>query len=271
MKPIARGLARHRHREARVDELRAFERRRVLVDDRDRARLVAVRRAGDHLPLRLLGREPERRDDRLVGAVADRDDRRVDAGNRPAGLERAREHLVEVDRRAQLAEEAVAPALFLRALERLRELAHHALHARVHLGDEREHLLLPAAPAPRERTSTTSSTSASTAAAAPTATSAVVAVTASAIISLVREPPPCPETAKSPSRLTVIGFWAAGYGFKTIKPLVRIRTNRPRRCRRILAAKRILPFDAGGCASLPCSSGWQGPDPRPAFVVSAPI
>ena len=104
----------------------------------------------------------------------------------------------------------------------------------------------PPLPRLRERTSTTTSTSASTAAAAPTATSAVVAVTASAIISLVEILRP---TRKAPNRradLTVIGFWAAGYGFKTIKPLVRIRTKRPHRCRRILAAKRVLPFDAGG-------------------------
>ena len=129
----------------------------------------------------------------------------------------------------------------------------------------------PPLPRLRERTSTTSSTSASTAAAAPTATSAVVAVTASAIISLFENLRPArkPQIAEPTHCNRVLGSQAMDC--KTIKPLVRIRTKRPHRCRRILAAKRILPFDAGGCASLPCSSGWQGPDPRPAFVVSAPI
>ena len=78
---------------------------RVLVRDRDRARLAPVRRPGDRLAARLVLGEAERRDDRL---------RRVSAATltsaastpaqRAGRVERAREHLVEVDRAGELAE-----------------------------------------------------------------------------------------------------------------------------------------------------------------------
>src|SRR5205085_10084403 len=69
----------HRHREAAVDHLavRLHLRGRVLVGDRDRARLAPVRGTGDGLPLGLLRREAERRDDRLALVAAQRDERGV--------------------------------------------------------------------------------------------------------------------------------------------------------------------------------------------------
>ena len=121
---------------------------RVLVDERDRARIVSVGRPGDHLAVRFLGREAERRDDRLVVVGRDRDQRRVDPGESAGRLQGPRENLVEVDRAGELGQVAVAAALLLRALERVGELAHHRFHAGVHLRDELDQLLLAAARRP---------------------------------------------------------------------------------------------------------------------------
>ncbi len=138
-------MAGHRHGQPGPDQVSRVQRGRVLVDERDRARLLAVGRSGDDLALRLLLGEPERRHDRLLLAV-DRDESCVDTGHGARGLERPREHLVEVDRAGQLGQVAVAAAFLLCALQGQRELAHHRLHAGVHLADELEQLLLaPAA------------------------------------------------------------------------------------------------------------------------------
>ena len=55
-------------------------------------------------------------------------DRGVDAGEAAGGVERAREHLVEVDRAGDLAEEPAALALLLRPGDRSRELLRELVH-----------------------------------------------------------------------------------------------------------------------------------------------
>ena len=91
------GLSGHRDGKPGVDEVCRLERRRILVDERDRAGLVPVRRARDHLAVRLLCGEPQGGHDRLVLVVRDRDEGRVDPRHCAARLERARQDLVEVD------------------------------------------------------------------------------------------------------------------------------------------------------------------------------
>ena len=108
----------------------------VLVDEGDRTRLRAARGPGDRLALRLFGRQPERRDDRCVGAVVQSSERGVNTRHRARSVERPGQHLVEVDRAGELAEHLVPPSLFLGMLERLRQLADHGLHARVHVRNE---------------------------------------------------------------------------------------------------------------------------------------
>ena len=141
------GLPRHRHGQARADQLSGLDRGWVLVDERDRARLASVGRPGDDLAMSFLVREPQRGDDRLFPVTAgDRDERGVDTGDRAGRLERPREHLVQVDRARELRQVAAPATLLLRPLERLGELSDHRLHAAVHLGDERKQLVLPGAP-----------------------------------------------------------------------------------------------------------------------------
>jgi hypothetical protein len=125
-------FAREGHRERRPDR-RALpgSSSRVVVFDRDRARRPPVRRAGDRRG-RVGGAEAAGRTNRLAFGV-DRDDDGVDAAQRSRCLERARQHLVEVDRAAELTEHAAAPVLLLGALERLREVPHHRLHPLVDL------------------------------------------------------------------------------------------------------------------------------------------
>ncbi len=84
----------------------------------------------------LVGRKAERGHDRLLRAAEDRHERRVCSRDRTCRLERAGQNLVQVDRAAELAEEAIPSTFLLRALQRLGELAHHALHPRVHVGDD---------------------------------------------------------------------------------------------------------------------------------------
>jgi hypothetical protein len=131
-------VAVERHRQARVDDVlvRLQFLRRVAVDDRDRAGRLAVGRARDGLPLGLLLRETKRCDERLPVVCGDADHGRVDIGHRTRGVERAREHLVEVDRPGELAQEAAPPALLLGALDGRDELLRHLVHARRQAGDE---------------------------------------------------------------------------------------------------------------------------------------
>ena len=149
--PDRSGLAGSGHGQAGMHELLAFQRRRVLVGDRDRARLVPVGRAGDRLTLRLYVGEALRGDDRLVVGV-DRNERRVGARDRTSGLEGARQHLLEVDRAPELVQEAVSPALLLHPLKGAGQVLNHRLHAGVQLGDEGDDVLLaaPAPPSPRD-------------------------------------------------------------------------------------------------------------------------
>ncbi len=110
--------------------------RRVLINERDRTSFGAARRPCNRLALGLLGGQPERGDDRRRPIVVEAGEGGVDARHRACGVERSGEHLVEVDRARELAEHPVSPPLLLRVLERLRQLADHCLHARVHVGHE---------------------------------------------------------------------------------------------------------------------------------------
>ena len=266
-----RRLARHRHRQAGVHELGALERRRVLVDDRDRARLVAVRRAR-RSPAAAPPR-PRARASRRSASRRRRGSRR--SPRRLPGSRRRPRACARAPRRGRSTRRArrgtgCAGPLPARARAPPRARAPSPPCA----CSSRRRARAPAAarrsPRRRERTSTTSSTSASTAAAAPTATSAVVAVTASAIISLVKTSAlPGSRSFAEPTHCNRVPgrrLW-----IPNDKSARSDSHDRVAKGRRIRAAKRIRPFDAGGPASLPCSSGWQGPDPWPAFVVSAPI
>ena len=108
---------------------------RVAVDDLDRAGGAAVRRAGDRLALRLLGGQPEGRDDRLVVGL-EPDQGRVGSRQPARRLERPREHLVEVDRARDLAQEAASPALLLGPLDRSCELVGELVHAELERPDD---------------------------------------------------------------------------------------------------------------------------------------
>ncbi len=136
--PHRRRVARERHRQPGVDDgpVRLELLARVAVDEGDRAGVAAVRRAGDRLPLGLLRREAERRDERLPLVVRDADHGRVDPRHRAGGLERAGEHLVEVDRARELAQEAAPAAFLLRPLDRRHELLRHLVHAGREAGHE---------------------------------------------------------------------------------------------------------------------------------------
>ena len=74
----------------------------------------------------------------------DRDERRVGARDRTSGLQRARQHLLEVDRAHELVQNAVPSTLLLHPLECVGQLLNHRLHAGVHLGDEGDDVLLVA-------------------------------------------------------------------------------------------------------------------------------
>ena len=69
----------------------------------------------------------------LATLDGDRDHRGVDAVELTGCRERSREHVVEIDRAAELAEQAGAPVFCLGAFERSREVAHHRRHPCVEL------------------------------------------------------------------------------------------------------------------------------------------
>jgi hypothetical protein len=87
-------------------------------------------------PLRLFRRQAEGRDNRRVGAVFEAGEGGIDPRHRARGVERPGQDLVQIDCPRQLAEHLVPPSLLLGVLERLRELADHGFHARVHVGHE---------------------------------------------------------------------------------------------------------------------------------------
>jgi hypothetical protein len=109
----------------------------VAVRDRERARDAAVRRADDRaVALGLLGREPVRDDERAaLEPVDEADERRVGRGRADGGVERPLQHVVEVDRAGELAEQPVTARVGLGALERAAELADRRLHAHVEVAD----------------------------------------------------------------------------------------------------------------------------------------
>ena len=112
---------------------------RVAVGERDRARLVAAGRAGDHLALRLVVGEPERHDDRLLAVSS----RRRSARRRRPGSRRSPRACARAPRRGRSSRRA-RPR---RRLRRPSSLAcssasvssrDHLLHPRVQLGGELE-------------------------------------------------------------------------------------------------------------------------------------
>jgi hypothetical protein len=116
----------------------------VSVGDRDGAREAPVRWAGDEtVALRLVRRQPQRDDERVaVEPVREPDDGGVSRRHARSRLEGALEHVVEVERARELAEDARAPPVGLRALERRAELPHHLLHACVEVADGRRDALV---------------------------------------------------------------------------------------------------------------------------------
>ena len=136
-------LARQRHGEAAADRrllaLPALE-LGIGVGHRDRPGEPAVRRAGDRVPLGLLDREAESRDERLSALwLGKHDQGRVGALERAGGLQRPGEHLVQVDRAGELAEDPASPALLLGPLQGTgqlsAELVHPGIQARHYLRD----------------------------------------------------------------------------------------------------------------------------------------
>ena len=87
--------------------------------------------------------DAEPRDDRLAADAADGDQRGVDALRLGRRLERACEHLVEVDRACQVAESAPARALRPGPFERVRDVPREPRHPCVDLGERRLQLVLP--------------------------------------------------------------------------------------------------------------------------------
>ena len=116
---------------------------RVRVRHRDRASEAPVGWAGDCVPLSLLDGETQRRDERLAAlCIGEHQQRRVDACQRPRRLERLRQHLVEVDRARQLAEDPAATAFLLGALEGALELAPELVHPGVEAAHDLGHALV---------------------------------------------------------------------------------------------------------------------------------
>ena len=226
MKPIAAGLARHRHRQARVHEL-ACLRAPAGTGRRSRSRAPRGRSAARRSPAAAPPR-PRARASRRSACRRRRGSRRSPRRRPgiapPASSVRESTSSRSIDAPSSPRKRLRRPSSCARSSAS--ESSRTMPSMRVFISEtSASTCCCPPLPRLRERTSTTSSTSASTAAAAPTATSAVVAVTASTIISLVETSALPGQPQLSPSRLTVIAFRAAGYGFKTIKPLVRIRTN----------------------------------------------
>ena len=130
----------HRNGEPGVDDrvlTRLSLELRIGVGHRDRAREPAVGRAGDRMPLGLFDREPERREERLsVGRIGEEHEGRIRAAERACRLERSRQHLVEVDRARELAEDPASAAFLLGSLERALELAAQLVHPAVQAGDD---------------------------------------------------------------------------------------------------------------------------------------
>ena len=103
------------------------------------------------------------------GPVLSLDDhhRRVEARDLHRGVDHAIHQLLEVDRASELAEESVAAALLLGALERVGQLAGELVHLAAHLVDRADELLvLRAAAACRRLTTTATRPAAATRAAA---------------------------------------------------------------------------------------------------------
>ncbi len=84
---------------------------------------------------RLLGSHPARRHRRLPAGLVERDHRGVEARHLERRVEDAVEELLELDRASEVAQEPVAPALSLRPLQRLRQVAPEVVHPRAHLVD----------------------------------------------------------------------------------------------------------------------------------------
>ena len=124
----------------------AVVRLRVAVRDLDRARLAAVRRpVRSDLSPRLLAAEARARPIRRSSPSPsiELDEGRVDARDAPARRRACGEHLVEVDRAAELAEEPAPAALLLGARSSALQLARELVHPRLeHLATARADLRL---------------------------------------------------------------------------------------------------------------------------------
>ena len=102
---------------------------RILVGDLHRPSLPSVGRPRHGLELGFLGRKPDGRHDRLLaGRPRQQDEGRVDAADRARRLQHARQHLVEVDRPAELAEDPAAALVVGRPVGRRAQLLQHAVH-----------------------------------------------------------------------------------------------------------------------------------------------
>ncbi len=77
--------------------------------------------------------------------VVERHQRRIEARDLERRIEHAVEELVELDRGPEVAQEPVAPALPLGALERFREVAAEIVHARAHVVDGLDEPVVPLA------------------------------------------------------------------------------------------------------------------------------
>ena len=124
----------HRHCETGVDECVRVLRLelRVRVADRDRSCDPPIRRTGDRMAFSFLDGKTERGDDRLsFDGIREHHERSVRFVESAGGLERPRQHLVEVDRAGELAEDPASSSFFLGALECRRELGPQLVHARV--------------------------------------------------------------------------------------------------------------------------------------------
>ena len=131
----------HRNCEPRPDQVAVLRDLAVVVSvaDPDRAGPAAVRRPGDRLALGLFLGQPERRDQRRAGGVPDPDEGGVGIRRVGGRLERPGEHLVEVDRAPEVAEDAVPAQLALRLLPGAGELLRQLVDPGVQVVDELGH------------------------------------------------------------------------------------------------------------------------------------
>ncbi len=109
--------------------------RAVAVAHRDRARRERAAGSGRGRVRRLLRCQAAGRHGRRPAGLLEDDHRGVEAGHLERRVQHTVEELVELDRRAEVAQEPVALALPLGALQGLREVAAEIVHARAHLVD----------------------------------------------------------------------------------------------------------------------------------------